>query len=225
MKHALREQAIKLRSEGWSYNIIADRLSVSKSTLSCWLRDVPFKPNATVKKRMNDGLAKSVATRHKKKLQSIKDARDKARQDVGALSKRDLAMLGIALYMGEGMKLSENTRFINSDPALVALCMRWFREILHIPEKHFHINLHIYPDLSEKSAQRYWSKITGIPLKQFGKTQVDLRENKSRIRKRKLPYGTAHVSVRACGKSEFGVHLHRYIMGCIEAIYKQAGVV
>lgn len=52
------KQAIQMRRRGWSYNIIADKIGVSKSTLSAWLRTIPYIPNKTVTKRMRLGLAK-----------------------------------------------------------------------------------------------------------------------------------------------------------------------
>lgn len=67
----------------------------------------------------------------------------------------------------------------------------------------------------------FWSKATGIPKKQFGKTQIDRRTNKSEKKKRKLPYGTIRLTVRTKGKKEFGVSLHRRIMGWIETALNQ----
>lgn len=80
--------------------------------------------------------------------------------------------------------------------------------------------IHIYPDNDEKSTLAYWSDLTGIPLSQFGKTQVDRRLNKSVRKHRSLPYGTAHLRIRSCGDPHFGVQLHRRILGWIEAAYK-----
>ena len=66
--------------------------------------------------------------------------------------------------------------------------------------------------------------MTNIPLSQFGKTQIDARENKSNKKKRKLPYGTAHLTIKSIGNRNNGVLLHRRIVGWIAAINRQMRV-
>ena len=48
--------------------------------------------------------------------------------------------------------------------------MKWFRKICQIPNERFRAHLHLHTGLDEEKAKNYWSKITKIPLKQFGKT-------------------------------------------------------
>lgn len=174
---------------------------------------------------MNEGFARSAETRHVLRQRNISEMMEQGKIDVGMLSQRDLLMLGIGLYMGEGTKLYEITRFINSNPEYVSCAMKWFREVCLIEDRHFSVAVHLYPDSNEKLAKRYWSKVTKVPLSQFEKVQVDRRLAKSEKKKRKLPYGTAHVTIRACGNKQLGVNLHRRIMGWIEAVIAQAGII
>ncbi len=44
-----KQQAISLRKKGFSYNLITDKIGTLKSTLSAWLKDVPFLTNKEVK--------------------------------------------------------------------------------------------------------------------------------------------------------------------------------
>jgi hypothetical protein len=224
MKTTAREQAMELRQKGWSYNVIHDRLNISKSTLSHWLRDVPFTPNSTVLKRIQTGPARAGILNHQKRIDTTKETKKVALQEVGDISKRDLFMIGIGLYIGEGSKQYEDIRITNSDPRVIQLAMRWFRTICEVPEKNFFAVIHVYPDTSERTALTFWSKLTGIPFSQFGKAQIDLRPNKSQKKPRLLPYGTISIRVRACSSPKFGVLLHRRIIGWIEAVYN-AGVV
>lgn len=225
MKASLRTIAEKLRRQGWSYSIIAKRLDVSKSTLSSWLRYIPYKPNKSVKVRMNKGFARSAETRHMCRQRNISEMMEQGKVDIGTLSQRDLLLLGIGLYMGEGTKLYEITRFINSNPEYIACAMKWFREVCKIENQHFSVAVHLYPDSDERRAKRYWSKVTKVPLSQFERVQVDRRIAKSDKKKRKLPHGTAHITIRACGNKQLGVNLHRRIMGWIEAVIAQAGII
>lgn len=220
MKKGLREKATQLRKWGWSYNVISTRLGVSKSSLSDWLKEIPYTPNQEVRKRIREGPLKTVILKHRQRLESIRNAKELAMQEFGTLSKRDLFMLGMGLYIGEGAKLYESVRIINSDPRVIQLAIKWFREICGLDIKNFSLAIHMYPDTPQKKTLEFWTKLTGVPLSQFGKTQIDKRLNKSNKKQRKLPYGTAHITIKSCGLSKHGVFLHRKIIGWIEAAYQ-----
>lgn len=226
MSTSLRDKAVRLRKRGWSYNIISRRLGVSRSTLSGWLKHAPYSPNQAVLKRIRTGPRISGERRRAKRIAETREAKNLACDEIGQVSKRDLLMLGIGLYIGEGVKQNEQVRFANSDPAVIKTIMRWFRSICGVPNEHFRITVHSYPDIPMKKVLSYWSVVTELPQSQFLRTQVDHRASK-RINKGKLPYGTLHITVNACGNKELGVMLHRRIMGWIETVYNKtiAGVV
>ena len=226
MGSVIHNKALKLRKQGWSYNIISARLGVNKSTLSGWLKDAPYEPNSTVLKRIKAGPRISGERRHAKSVAEIAVIRLLADRELGNISKRDLMMLGIGLYIGEGGKTHLQTRFVNADENVVRIAMQWFREICLVPNENFRLTLHIYPDISDLRAKEYWSSVTGIPSMQFGKSYVDTRTSK-KINIGKLPFGTAHITVYACGQKRFGVDLHQKILGWIGAVYDRvnAGIV
>lgn len=225
MKKTLKERAIRLRRDGWSYNLIAEKLCVSKSTLSSWLSDIPYTPNDVVRSRVNAALLKTVMASHSLRLKSFHKARLLAKQQVGSLSERDLMMLGLGLFIGEGSKNYETLHIMNSNPAVLKLAVTWICKSLGVPIGNLRIALHLYPDNSERKAKAYWSQVSGVPLSQFEKSQVDRRTNKVARNRRKLPHGTAHIKVRACGNPDFGVLLHRRVMACVFEVYKNAGIV
>jgi len=218
---SLKEKTINYRKRGYSYNMISQELGLAKSTLSDWLREIPYNPSEEVKKRIKLGHIKTAQFRHKQRMADIETMKKLAKKELKRLTKRDLWLLGIGLYLGEGSKLYESIRIINSDPEIIKLALKWFREICGLKNENFSPAVHLYPDTNIKEALNYWSKITGIPKKQFGKTQIDRRANKSGKKKRKLPYGTLHLQIKSCGKKEFGRSLHRRIMGWIEAALNQ----
>lgn len=212
----LKEKAIKLRQKGYSYNLIKERINVSKSTLSNWLSKIEFIPNQTVIKRIGLAKLRSALFKQKLKFQSIKAAKEEAKKDIASISKRDLLMLGIGLYLGEGDKAHENIRFVNSDPKIIKLAMKWFTDICGAEMKNFKPYLHLYPDNDVKTSSRFWSEITGIPIEQFGKITIDKRKNKTTIKRRSLPHGTLHLQVKSNRAPNLGVKLHRKIMAWIE---------
>lgn len=89
-------------------------------------------------------------------------------------------MLGIGLYIGEGSKTQEIVRIVNSEPEVICLAIRWFEEGLGLNKSNFAPIIHLYPDNNVQKSLTFWSQITGIPLSQFGKTQIDTREKKTK---------------------------------------------
>lgn len=218
----LKKRAIYYRKKGYSYSIISKKLKLSKSTLSDWLKEIPFKPNKETMNRIDLARLKSIQTRHDKKIADIKNAKEIAKKELGKITKRDLWLLGIGLYWGEGDKSSsEGVKIMNSDPLMIKMMIKWFKEICKLNYNNFRAAVHIYPDNDIKEAIEYWSKITKIPKSQFGKTQIDIRKNKSKKKKNKLPYGTIKITIKSNRKKEFGVFLNRRIIGWIEALKNQ----
>ena len=217
-KKHLKYQAIELRNEGYSYKLISEKLKVGKGTLSAWLKDIPFKPNKKVLARIKNGPLKSGLLKHQKRVKEIKEITKKAKKELGEISERDLWMLGLGLYLGEGSKLYEMVRVINSDPHIVRMAIKWFKSVCKLKNENITIAIHLYPDNNVKKSLKYWSEKTGLPLRQFRKTQIDKRLNKSENKKRKLPFGTAHITINSNGNPDFGVKLHRRIMGWISGL-------
>ena len=196
---------------GYSYGLIGEQLEISKSTLSGWLSSVPYIPNINTKENINFAREKSIATRSKKRMLLYSKIKTDALEEIGLISKRDLFMLGISLYIGEGSKTQKITRIINADPRVINLAIHWFCKICGLKMSNFSLAIHLYPDNDASESLRYWAQKTGVPLNQFGKTQIDRRENKTKIRNNKLAYGTAHLTVKSNGKKEFGVLLFKKI--------------
>ncbi len=213
---SLKEKAINYREKGYSYNMISQKIGVNKSTLNGWLSKIPYSPNKEVIKRISLQRIKSGLQKHNQKITEMKEMKKLAKKDLGGITQRDLWFLGIGLYLGEGAKSHENVSFSNSDPKTIKIVIKWFKRNCHLKTENFKPYIHTYPDNNVKKTIDYWSKLTGIPKKQFGKTIIDKRINKSRIKRKSLPYGTLDLRIKSLGNKEFGRKLHRRIMGWIE---------
>ena len=218
---SLKERATQLRKSGHSYNMIKEKLGIPKSTLSNWLSKIPFVPNRELIKRIGVGKLKSALQKQNLKFASFKKANDDAEKDIGLLSKRDLFILGIGLYLGEGEKTYENVRIVNSDPNIVRLAMRWFYDVCGAKPENIKAFIHLYPDNDIEETLSFWSNIIKIPKSQFGKTTIDRRENKKILKIKKLPHGTLHVRVKSKNMKHLGVNLHRKIISWIEKCTSQ----
>ncbi|MDP3710826.1 MAG: helix-turn-helix domain-containing protein [bacterium] len=218
----IKSKAVEFRKAGNSYSIISKELGISKSTLSNWLNKIEFHPNQEVIARIGKAKLKSALFKQRGKLDDIKKKKVEAAKDIGKLSSRDLFMLGIGLYLGEGSKANEEVRIVNSDPTIIRLAIKWLKDSCGLEIKNFKITLHDYPDNNTENNIIFWSKQTKIPPEQFSKSVIDKRINKSAINNRKLPYGTAHLYVKKGDTNLYGVKsLHRKIMGWIEAVVKR----
>ncbi len=214
----LREQALKLRKEGYSYRYIKDKVGVSLGTLSEWLFHVKFSPNQETLERIGKARVAAMLSKHKKKEEQIKRALSLAKKDIGSVTERDVFMLGLGIYIGEGSKTHNNIRVINADPRVIRFVIVWFKSKLQFKNENFRVRLHLYPDNNEEECLSFWSKKLNIPRSLFLKSQIDLREGKKSKKVRKLPYGTAHLSIRSNGNEEHGVFLARRIAGWIDEV-------
>lgn len=216
----VREHVFSLRKQGYSYNMISERTGVSKGTLSDWLSEMNFVPNNEVIERIGRARTAAVLAQQQRKLKSLALARSMAGRDIQSVSKRDLLMLGLGVYIGEGSKSFGITKVVNSNPKIIRLCLQWFKTVFGLTDRNFRVRIHLYPDNNLKETLHFWSKELKIPLGQFQKTQIDYRTGKKMFKRGKLPHGTAHVTVQSMGRLEHGVFLQRRINAWIEKVLK-----
>lgn len=225
-KRSTRELAIALRKSGYSYQYISDKTGISKSTLSGWLTDIPYTANTeTVAVQ---GKARAAAGERKAVIRQTEmhNIRTNAETEIGELSQRDLYMLGLGLYVGEGTKTHNIIRVANSDPRVMQCMVAWFLG-LGVRKSQFTARLYLYPDSNEAESLQFWSKTINIPQSQFQKTYIDRRMGKRAKKEGKLPYGTLHLGVRSDGRKEYGVLFFRRIQSLSEIVLKRvnAGLV
>lgn len=98
-------------------------------------------------------------------------------------TKKELIIAGVILYRCEGTRLRKDKRrehntyywaieFTNSDYCLVELFLEFLRKIIKIDESRLKGQLFIYDDLNRAKAEKKWSKVAGIPLRNFNKTII-----------------------------------------------------
>ena len=216
-----KQLAITLRKQGYTYSVIAKKTGLSKSTLSYHLSEIPFTPNEVTKKRLQKARAAAIKSKAKKKLDSIQQSRQQAIRELGKLSDRDLFMAGIGLYIGEGSKTQDMTRLVNSDHRVVCLFIRWLK-LLGLRNRNIFLRVHGYPDTDFNQAESFWLSTTGLPATQLQPACVDTRIAKDKRRKGIHEYGTAHVTVHARGRKEFGVFLSRKIKAYMDAVFVES---
>lgn len=196
MKFTEKIKAIHLRNLGKSYSEIRKQVSVSKSTLSLWLRDIEFTPKqkAELKGRQKSRYEGAKANQ-RKRIERTEKIIKEAKKELPLYLKHPLFLSGLMLYWAEGSKSEQEERleFNNSDPLMIKFMMRWFREICKVPEEKFRIHLYIHELFCRKDIEKYWSAITNIPLDQFHKTQI--KSTSLKHRKNRLYNGTCAIRI------------------------------
>lgn len=212
--------AQKLRSQGFPYSEIRKKVSVSKSTISLWCRDVILTVDQLerIRKKSLEGAERGRIIGAKKQQASrIKRTQElflQGRKQIGRMTKRDRFMAGVGLYLGDGVKGDREVGFSNSNPKVIEFMIRWFREFCTIPEDKFRGHLWIHEGLNEMTARKYWSKTTKIPLGQFNKSYI--AKNKSRSRKiRKQLHKHGVFAIRASDST-----VQRQILGWLGGILR-----
>ena len=221
---ALREKARKLRSRGKSISEIVAALNVSKSTVSYWCRNIKLSSTQirTLAKRQESGGAlgrlRAAESKRLTRIAAVADAGQKGKRDIGRLSERDIFILGMALYWGEGYKSgNEECGLTNSNPDIIRSFITWIRRTygVRLPDLILRVSINGSHRDRIRDVEKYWSKVTGISLTQFTKTSLI----KSRVRKiysdPEKHFGTLRVKVRR------GTALRRRIIGSLGEIASQ----
>ncbi len=215
MKTIERELARKLRKQGKSMNQIVEETGFSKASVSFWTRDVVLTKNQRNKISKRGRSVESIERRRLSRLANIHKKRraiiEGAKKDISEISQKDLKIIGTMIYWGEGGKTGHwSVRLANSDPLIIQVMMRFFREVCKVSDDKFHAHIHTFENANIEKTEKYWSKISGISRNKFYKTYV--KPSKAGLQKRKtLPHGTLDIYVH-------DTKIFLTIMGWIERI-------
>lgn len=105
---------------------------------------------------------------------------------VGELSPRELELVAVTAYWCEGTKSKpwrrqERLTFINSDPDLIRLWLRWLRQCGVGPDRlGFRVNIHESADVL--AATEFWSNVVGCAPDDFAPATLK-RHNPLTVRK------------------------------------------
>lgn len=151
-----KKKSLKLRSGGYSYNYISQKLDVPKSTLSNWFKDLPFTQNKVTAEAVVNSQQKAISASRSDRIFSLVKAKEYAEQNIKSLSVREIFLIGMGIYIGEGSKAYNTTRIVNSDPRTVRFAILWLKKCFGLSEENIKIRIHIYPDSNEKLTLEFW---------------------------------------------------------------------
>lgn len=183
-----------LRREGLSYAEIMALISVKKSTLATWCRDVRLSDEqyAAIKERTGSWIGIPRDT-NRKRRDEINTIRGHAATQALVLVHEPLWTAGTALYWGEGYKTQSTLGMANAEPAALRLFLSWTRAY-HDETAEFRARLNVHANNDESRARQWWSAELGIELGNFTKTFI--KPDGTGHRKNHLAHGVCAVRMR-----------------------------
>jgi len=217
-KEKLKTQS--LRRRGSSIKEIAKLLNVSVGSVSTWCKNITL-TTAQIKnlqKRRTDpfyGKKLDYYLKKKKEFEGkVNNLKRQGRKTVGQLTKRDIFLIGIALYWAEGFKKDHQVGFANIDPDMIKFFLSWLNQCFNI--NHQDLILRVTANISYihqvKKLERYWSNELNIPINQFSKPFFQKTLWKKQYKNSNNYHGVLRIKVRR------SVDLLRQIYGFIEGI-------
>ncbi|MDO8741772.1 MAG: hypothetical protein Q7J11_01340 [Candidatus Roizmanbacteria bacterium] len=213
-------KARKLRQKGESIKKIANLLNVSVSTASLWCRDIELtnKQIENLRKRQTDpfyGKRLDYYLKKKKEFNlKLSNLKQEGINSIGELTKRDIFLIGIALYWGEGFKKDSLVGLATLDINIAKFFIFWLNKSFGITPKD--LILRLTANISYKSKinelSKYWSRELKIPVSQFSKPFFQNTKWKKEYENKDDYHGVLRIRVRR------SIDLLRKIFGYIEGI-------
>jgi hypothetical protein len=196
-----REEARRLRREdGLALRVIAERVGVSKSTVSQWTRDIELTeeqhevlPQANpIHNQQHRGQANRRATARWARLAAQEHGRARAGQ--GDL----LHLQGCMLFWAEGSRRRNSVVFTNSDVEMHRLFLRFLRASgVRDEQVALTVNCFLNNGLSLEEIEAWWLGRLGLPETCLRTASVNRPSSASRWRRNVHVHGTAALCVHS----------------------------
>ncbi len=158
----LREKARELRTKKkLSLLEIAERLSLPKTTIFYWIRDLP---DPEIKNRDSPGRRRArdkAARRNSAKYKALRDAAYREGwEEYPRLAQEPTFIDFLCMYVGEGYKRCRNTvSLANSDPRVIRLADHWIRRFSKNPVTYM---FQYHADQDPDYLVKFWSFGLGV---------------------------------------------------------------
>ena len=181
----IKQKARSLRQGGWTLGEISHELKIPKNTLSGWLKGIQL--TRKQQNRIKEKIIASAAIGRPLAVKLMREKIERWKNNIRAQVKHfgKLAfqnqetgkLICGVMYLCEGSKYpsSQAMTFSNSDPKVIAAFINLLRKCFRIREDKLRCRVMPRWDQDIDKLQRFWSRITKIPLRYFYKTKADGR--------------------------------------------------
>ncbi len=153
----LRAKARESRRDGKTLPEICAQLSLGRSTVYPWVKDIPISRTA----RQNDQLRKATRVARKKHEEQRHRWYEEAYQESAAILKDRAVRDFIVLYATEGYKRNRNQVSIcNSNPNIMRVAHKCIKRLSNNRNIEYRLQCHL--DNDESELKRYWAALLGI---------------------------------------------------------------
>lgn len=220
-KLELKNIAVRLRKQGYTYREILKVIKVSKSSLTLWFKNIQLSKSIKTKLADKAGIAYLIGAKawRDQRIKRTKDIKSRAIREIENITDREMLLLGTMLYWGEGTKqsntnISQGVEFVNSDPRMCRFFIKWITKIVGIDEARLKFGVYINETKKEQK-EKYislWSHEINIP-----KEKIKLYFTKNRHSNFKRT-NRVNYKGQLCIKVSKSTNLNRKVMGWVEGI-------
>jgi len=173
---------------------IENQLGIARSTVSSWVREIELSDRQRAEIALRGASARSRAR------SGYYRARRRRFQEEGRASAKrgdTLHVTGCMLFWAEGSRHRNDVTFVNSDPAMMALFVRFLRLYFDPPEKSLKLTCNLFADHEERQREieDFWLATAELSRSRLAKSTVNTYSRASkRTRINRLPYGTCRLT-------------------------------
>jgi hypothetical protein len=176
-----RELARQMRHQGIPVKEIAEKLETRASYVSIWVRDISLSSEQIELQ----GSRYASQNRGAKALQERYLLQRYTYQEQGRVKAREnssLHLTGCMLYWAEGAKTRNEVHFVNADPNMMRLFIKFLREELEVEDTVMavKINCHATDEDEIQRIEAYWLDLLQLPTTCLKKTQIKMGSPSSR---------------------------------------------
>lgn len=213
-------KARRLRRLGKSIKKIAKIVHVSVGSVSTWCKDIQLtnKQIKNLQKRRTDPFYGKKLEYYLKKKKEFEEKLFSLRQEgikaIGKLSTREIFLIGIALYWGEGFKKDKQVGLATSDERIAKFFIHWLSKCFDISTKDLilRVTANISYKNKVKKLEKYWANMLSVSINNFSKPFFQNVKWKKIYENKNDYHGVLRIKVRR------SINLLRKIYGYIEGI-------
>jgi hypothetical protein len=181
---------------------IAERLGVSKSSVSLWCRDIDLSPEQEAALRAKNPALNGQLLGMRVRRERCRIRRIEAQEHGRELARRGdpVHRGGCMLYWAEGSKTRNAVQIVNADADLLVTFLHFLRVWYSVPDRAvtLSVNCFLGNGLSLDEIQRWWLARLDLPSSCIRRAVVNRPSSASkRLKGNVLPYGTARLCVHS----------------------------
>ncbi len=212
-------EARTLRREGKSIKEIAKSLTVSVGSVSSWCRNVVltnFQIENLARRSTDPFFGKKqeyILKRKRETDNKIRNLREQGIEEIGKLTTREIFLIGVALYWGEGFKKDHQVGLANSDIKVAKFFMYWLLRCFSLTSSQLIFRVTVNASYKERirEIEEYWAQELNVSISDFSKPFFQNTTWKKEYENKEDYHGVVRIKVRK--SMDFLRKIHGYIEG------------